>query len=97
MAIHNNTTLVTKAIQTSKTLQTQRSVQASEIAPVSKKTTSANVSMVLSDKQKDVLEELLGPDQPGLKQRGAVAAYQQVAQQAQREEIISSMSVHFIV
>ena len=99
MAIHNNTTLVTQPINTGKTTIAKKSSQAniSELAPVTKKAKSADFSMVLSQKQKDSLEQTLGYDQPGFKQRGALAAYQQVAVQEQRDAIINSMSFHFVV
>ncbi|MCW8994405.1 MAG: hypothetical protein OQK77_01185 [Psychromonas sp.] len=99
MAIHNNTTLVTKPINIGKTAITKKSSSAniSELAPVSKKAKSADFSMVLSKKQKDSLEQTLGYDQPGFKQRGAIDAYQQVAVQEKRDAIIASMSFHFVV
>ena len=99
MAIHNNTTLVTKPINIGKTAIAQKSSPAniSDIAPVTKKAKSSDFSMVLSEKQKDSLEKTLGYDQPGFKQRGALDAYQQVATQEKRDEIINSMSFHFVV
>lgn len=99
MAIHNNTNLVTQPINTGKTTIAKKSSPASvsDIAPVTKKAKSADFSMVLSEKQKNSIEQTLGYDQPGLKQRGAVAAYQQVAVQEQRDAIINSMSFHFVV
>lgn len=99
MAINNNTTLVTKAINTGKTTIAKKSSQASvtDIAPVTKKAKPATFSMILSDKQKDSIHQTLGYDQPSFKQRGALDAYQQVAVQEQREAIINSMSFHFVV
>ena len=99
MAIHNNTTLLTKPINTGKTAIIKKPPQAgtNDVAPVTEKTKPSDFSMVLSAKQKDSLEKTLGYDQPGFKQRGALAAYQQVAVQEQRDAIISSMSFHFVV
>jgi hypothetical protein len=99
MAIQNNTNLVTKAINIGKTASSTRASKAnvSELAPVSKKAKSADFSMVLSQKQKDSLEQALGYDQPGFKQRGALEAYQKVAVQEKRDAIIESMSFHFVV
>ena len=99
MAIHNNTTLLTKPINTGKTTITNRSPQAgtNDVAAVTKKAKATDFSMVLSTKQKDSLEQTQGYDQPGFKQRGALAAYQQVALQEQRDAIINSMSFHFVV
>lgn len=99
MAIHNNTRLVTQPVNTGKTATAKRSSPANigDVAAVTKKAKSADFSMVLSAKQKDSLEKTLGYDQPGFKQQGALAAYQQVAVQEQRDAIINSMSFHFVV
>lgn len=99
MAIQNNINLATTPINTNKAAIHKKSSQASvsELAPVIKKAKSAEFSMVLSQKQKDSLEETLGYDQPSFKQRGALDAYQQVAVQEKREAIIDSMSFHFVV
>ncbi len=98
--INNNTTFVTKPINTSKATSAnkpQSRANVSEVAPVEKKAKSSQFSMVLSEKQKNTLHETLGYDQPSYKQRGAVNAYQQVAAQEQREAIMASMSFHFVV
>ena len=98
MAIYNNTTLVTQPFNTAKvTAKKSSPVSVSELAPVTKKAKSADFSKVLSQKQKDSLEQTLGYDQPGFKQRGAVDAYQKVAVQEKRDAIIESMSFHFVV
>lgn len=99
MAINNNTTLVTNAISSGRTTVAKKSSQATAtaIAPVTKKSQAADFSMILSEKQKNALDQTLGYDQPTLKQRGALDAYQQVAVQEQREAIINSMSFHFVV
>ncbi|WP_019615518.1 hypothetical protein [Psychromonas ossibalaenae] len=99
MAIQNNTSFVTRPVNTGKAPTVKSSPQAgvSELAPVTKKAKSAEFSMILSEKQQDSLHKTLGYDQPGFKQRGAVDAYQQVAVQEQREAIMSSMSFHFVV
>lgn len=99
MAIHNNTTLVTSAVNTGAMSIAKKSPKASvsEVAPVTKKAQSANFSMVLSDKQKDSIHQSLGYDQPTPKQRGALDAYQKVAVQEKRDAIINSMSFHFVV
>lgn len=99
MAISNNTTFVTKAINTGKTTIAKKSSQASvgDIAPVTKKAKPASFSMILSEKQKNSIDQTIGYDQPSFKQRGALDAYQQVAAQEQRDVIINSMSFHFVV
>ena len=99
MAIQNNTNLVTASINTGNVGITKKSPQVSigELAPVTKKAKSADFSMVLSQKQKDSLEQTLGYDQPSFKQRGALDTYQQVAGQEKRDAIIESMSFHFVV
>ena len=99
MAIQNNTNLVTPLINTGKVASSKKpsQVSVSELAPVTKKAKSADFSMVLSQKQKDSLEQTLGYDQPSFKQRGALDSYQQVATQEKRDAIIESMSFHFVV
>lgn len=99
MAIQNNTSLVTQTINTGKTTIAKQSLPTSisEVAPVTKKNKSADFSMILSDKQKDSIHQSLGYDKPSFKQRGALDAYQQVAAQEKREEIMDSMSFHFVV
>lgn len=99
MAIQNNTILTTPAITAGKSAITRKSsqVSVSDIATVSKKPKSADFSMVLSKQQKESIDQALGYDQPGFKQRGALAAYQQVAQQDQRDVILNSMSFHLVV
>ena len=99
MAIHNYTNFVTAPINTAKAESIKKAPQASvsELVPVTKKAKSADFSMVLSQKQKDSLEQTLGYDQPSYKQQGAVNAYQQIATQEKRDTIIESMSFHFVV
>ena len=99
MAIQNNTNLVTALINTGKVGISKKSPQVgiSELAPVTKKTKPAEFSMVLSQKQKDSLEQTIGYDKPTFKQRGALDSYQQVAAQEKRDAIIESMSFHFVV
>ena len=99
MAIQNNVNLVTAPINTGKVEIAKKSsqVSVSELAPVTKKAKSADFSRVLSQKQKDSLEQTLGYDQPGFKQRGALNTYQQVATQEKRDAIVESLSFHFVV
>lgn len=99
MAIVNNTTFMTSPINLHKGSATKSapSANVNEVTPVVKKATSAQFSMVLSEKQKDTLHQSLGYDQPSPKQLGAVSAYTQVATQEKRESIMESMSFHFVV
>ncbi|MFT6985279.1 MAG: hypothetical protein ACJAT7_001087 [Psychromonas sp.] len=99
MAINNNTTFLTKPINTGKAAIVKKPSQASvsDVAPVTKKAKPAVFSMVLSEKQKDSIDQSIGYDQPSPKQRGALDAYQQVAGQEHRDAIINSMSFHFVV
>jgi len=99
MAIQNNTNVMTAPINTGKVAILKKIPQASvsEIVPVTKKAKAADFSMVLSEKQKDALDNGLGYDQPNFKQRGALDAYQKVSVQEQRDAIVESMSFHFVV
>jgi hypothetical protein len=99
MAIQNNTNLMTVPINTGKlaTLKKAPQTSVSEIVPVTKKAKSADFSMVLSEKQKDALDNSLGYDQPNFKQRGALESYQKVFTQEKRDAIVDSMSFHFVV
>lgn len=99
MTIHNNTNFVTKAINSGQTTVNKKLSTSivSEVAPVTKKSKSADFSIILSDKQKDSLYKTLGYDQPDFKQRGAVDAYIKVAVQEKREAVMESMSFHFVV
>lgn len=99
MAIQNNTSLPTNPIPIGKSTTARKpAVSANtDIAPVAKKAKSADFSMVLSQKQKESIDQTLGYDEPSFKQRGALDAYQQVSVQQKREEIIDSMSFHFVV
>jgi len=99
MAIQNSTSIVTTTLNTGKTTLNKKTsfASSSDIAPVSKKAKSADFSMILSEKQKDSIHQALGYDQPNNKQRGALDAYQKVAVQEKREEIINRMSFHFVV
>lgn len=99
MSIQNNTSLPTNPIPIGKSTVARNPTVSSntDIAPVTKKAKSADFSMVLSQKQKDSIDQTLGYDQPSFKQRGALDAYQQVSVQEKREEIIDSMSFHFVV
>lgn len=99
MTIHNNTNFVTKAIHSGQTAVHKKvpASAVSEVAPVTKKSKSADFSMILSDKQKDTLHQTLGYDKPGFKERGAVEAYTKVATQEKREAVMESMSFHFVV
>jgi len=99
MSIHNNTNFVTKAVNSGQTTVNKKpsASSVSEVAPVTKKSKSADFSMILSEKQKDSLHQALGYDQPGFKQRGALEAYMKVAVQEKREAIMESMSFHFVV
>ena len=99
MAIQNNTNFILQPVNVGKTSVTKKpsETNVSELAPVVQKNKSAPSSMVLSKRQKDNLEETLGYDKPGHKERGALDIYHQVSTQKQREEIIDSMSFHFVV
>ncbi|WP_022939810.1 hypothetical protein [Psychromonas hadalis] len=99
MAIVNNSTFVTKPLNTVKstTAKNVSSANVSEVVPVAKKAKAEQFSMMLSEKQKDTLHQSLGYDQPSSKQLGAVHAYMQVAAQEKREAIMQSMSFHFVV
>jgi len=92
-----NKPLNTTSISRGSATKSADAASVSEVSPVEEKTTSEQFSMVLSEKQKDSLHESLGYDQPSAKQRGAVNSYTQVANQAQRESIMESMSFHFVV
>lgn len=102
MAIVNNTGFVNKPLNTTTVNKSASSTNVgtanvSEVAPVVKKAKPEQFSMVLSEKQKDSLHESLGYDQPSHKQRGAVNSYMQVAAQEKRDEIMETMSFHFVV
>lgn len=77
--------------------KSEQSQNVSEITPISAKTDSADFSLVLSQQQQDTINDTIGYDQPSAKERGAVDAYQQVATQEKREQVIESMSFHFVV
>ena len=64
---------------------------------IKSKNNAALFSMILSDKQDHSLYESLGYDQPLPKQRNAVNEYVKTANQQQRDQIIESMSFHFVV
>jgi len=100
MAIQNNTNLTTPPINHSRKVASLKNAPLTtggEIVPISKKAKSADFSMVLSEKQKDALDNGLGYDKPDFKQRSALESYQKVSTQAKRDEIIESMSFHFVV
>lgn len=81
------------ALEKSSTGNAQSTKQVAQATAVSANSPSGTFSMVLSETQK----ETLGYDQPNPQQRGAVQAYQRIATQQQRDEIIDSMSFHFVV
>lgn len=67
------------------------------LATVQEKVTNSEFSLVLSSQQQENINDTIGYDQPTAKDRGALDAYKQVATQQKRDEIIDSMSFHFVV
>jgi len=100
MAIYNNVAMTNSPINTGKLSQVKKddnTPPVSEISPVSKKTDSTAFSLVLSTEQQESINDTIGYDQPSAKERGALDAYHQVATQQKREQVIDSMSFHFVV
>lgn len=100
MAIHNSTAIKTLSVHTGNVLPSKKKVPAAniaDIAPVSKNITEKDFSLILSKPQQKIINDTLGYDKPSAKERGALNAYQQVANQEKREKIMASMSFHFVV
>ena len=100
MAIYNNISMTNIPINTGNVSQVKKNDNAplvSEVSPVTKKTDSTEFSLVLSSQQEESINDTLGYDQSSAKGRGALDAYQQVATQERRDQLIESMSFHFVV
>ncbi|MDA7746838.1 hypothetical protein N8878_05845 [Psychromonas sp.] len=106
MAISNNVTMTNSPIRTGNLSQVKKNEQTSDnnssISSVNNKASveksdNTTFSMVLSKQQQDTINDTIGYDQPSAKERGAVDAYRQVATQEKREQVMDSMSFHFVV
>ena len=103
MAIYNNLAASNIPINKGNVSSIKKNEQAAEIAkirPVSEKekeNEKTDFSLVLSEELQQTINNTLGYDQPSAKERGAVEAYQQVATQEKREQVLESMSFHFVV
>ena len=100
MAIYNNIAMTNIPINTGNVSQVKKNdntPSVSEVTPVTKKPENTEFSLVLSSQQEESINDTLGYDQPSAKGRGALGAYQQVATQERREQLIESMSFHFVV
>ena len=100
MAINNNIAMTNVPINTGKLSQVKKNENAAEInevTPVVEKAIPNEFSLVLSAQQEESLNDTLGYDQPSGKERGALEKYFEVANQAKRDQIIESMSFHFVV
>lgn len=100
MAIYNNIAMTNIPLNTGNVSQIKKnenSQQVSEVASVTKKSDTTEFSLVLSSQQEQSINDTLGYDQPSAKDRGALDAYQQVATQEKRDQLIESMSFHFVV
>lgn len=99
MAIYNNLATNNIPINTGNVSQVKKSDKPSptaDITPVSAKE-NTQFSLVLSEQQAQSINDTLGYDQPSSKDRDALDAYRQVATQEKRDELIDSMSFHFVV
>ena len=100
MAIYNNIAMTNIPLNTGNVSQIKKnenSQQVSEVVSVTKKSDTTEFSLVLSSQQEQSINDTLGYDQPSAKDRGALDAYQQVATQEKRDQLIESMSFHFVV
>ena len=100
MAIYNNVAMPNIPINKGNVSQVKKNESAqivSEISPVTQKSTPDDFSLVLSQQQQDSINDTIGYDQPSAKERGAVDAYHQIATQEKRDQVIDSMSFHFVV
>ena len=75
----------------------EKSSEINEVTPVEKKSNPNEFSLVLSTQQQESINDSLGYDQPSARDRGALESYNEVANQQKRDEIIDSMSFHFVV
>jgi len=100
MAINNNVAMTNVPINSGNVSQVRKNDKTppvSEISPVSEKTGSTQFTLVLSSEQQQSINDTIGYDQPSAKERGALDAYYQVATQEKRDQVIDSMSFHFVV
>lgn len=100
MTINNNVAMTNVPINTGKLSQVKKNENTSEVnevKSVEKKSNPNEFSLVLSTQQQESLNDSLGYDQPNAKGRGALESYYEVANQQKRDEIIDSMSFHFVV
>ncbi|MEG3753465.1 hypothetical protein [Psychromonas arctica] len=103
MAIYNNLATNNIPINTGNVSQIKKSDKpssAQDIAPVNVKVTAkedTQFSLVLSEQQEQSINDTLGYDQPSAKDRDALDAYRQVSTQEKRDQLIESMSFHFVV
>jgi len=100
MAISNNISMTNIPINSGNVTQIKKNDNKSNVdalATVQEKVTNSEFSLVLSSQQQENINDTIGYDQPTAKDRGALDAYKQVATQQKRDEIIDSMSFHFVV
>lgn len=100
MAIYNNAAMKTLPVHSGNVLPPKKKAvitTLAEIAPVSQKVTNKDFSLVLSTPQQKTINDTLGYDKPSAKGRGALNAYHQVATQEKRDQIMATMSFHFVV
>lgn len=99
MAIHNNVATHNIPVNTGNLAQLKKSDKPSpvqDIVPIKTKE-DTQFSLVLSEQQEQSINDTLGYDQPSAKDRGALDAYRQVSTQEKRDQLIDSMSFHFVV
>lgn len=100
MAIQNNIAISNIPIKSGHVSQIKKNENTplvSDVSSISEESESNSFSLVLSSQQEQAINDTLGYDQPSAKDRGAIDAYRQVAVQEQREQIMNSMSFHFVV
>jgi hypothetical protein len=100
MSINNNIAITNSPIKTGNSSQLKKNDKTSEtneVTSIAKPAIPNQFSLVLSKQQEDSINDSLGYDQPSGKQRNALDAYRDVAMQEKRDEIIDSMSFHFVV
>jgi hypothetical protein len=102
MNIQSISTLSANPLIRTKSNKVNHSAFTDALRPVTKKAKSADFSMVMLDKQKNELYEKLdhtklGYDNPQPKQQKALNEYFKVSAQQKRDQIIESMSFHYVV
>jgi len=103
MTIHNNIAMTNTPIKTGNVSQVKKNENTSPVNEVAKTTEnggsdeSRSFSLVLSPQQEQTINDTINYDQPSAKSRSAIGAYQDVAIQEKRDQIIDSMSFHFVV